>query len=115
MTASCAGCEATWTGTSTQHCSAHGCHQTFTGTTAGDMHRVGGPTERRCLTVEEMVEKGMRGKKGATGVVVWGTGRENPRFPASPDVSPGLTAPPGHSGLPSPQEALKSEFGEDVA
>lgn len=61
----CKNCDATWTGTRIEHCTATGCHQTFTGSSAGDMHRVGdhgiweGPDRRRCLTPAEMTEKGM--------------------------------------------------------
>lgn len=46
-----------------EHCPV--CHETFTCTAAGDMHRVGrhgvtaGPDRRRCLTPEEMLDKGM--------------------------------------------------------
>jgi hypothetical protein len=46
-----------------EHCP--GCHLTFTCTAAGDMHRVGkhsvtgGPARRRCLTPDEMLDKGM--------------------------------------------------------
>ena len=62
-------CGAEWTGKRLEHCTATGCHQTFTGTTAGDMHRVGkhdvseGPDRRRCLTPDEMREKGMTQNK----------------------------------------------------
>ena len=50
-------------GTKLEHCPV--CHETFTCTAAGDMHRVGdhgaidGPNKRRCLTPEEMLDKGM--------------------------------------------------------
>ena len=46
-----------------EHCTA--CHETFTGTKAGEMHRRGdcgvktGPDRRRCLTADEMLDKGM--------------------------------------------------------
>lgn len=46
-----------------EHCTR--CCQTFTGQSAGDLHRTGdhavsvGPNRRRCLTVEEMEERGM--------------------------------------------------------
>lgn len=66
-----------------EHCA--GCHETFTGTSAGDKHRVGdhsvsfGPDRRRCLTVAEMLAKGMaRNKRGH-----WMTTAEsNPRWTA---------------------------------
>lgn len=57
----CAGCPAPHG--KQEHCCA--CCQTFSGTTAGDMHRVGkhhistGPDRRRCLSVDEMLAKGM--------------------------------------------------------
>jgi hypothetical protein len=63
MAVTCGKCEATWTGSRIEHCTV--CHETFTGATSGDMHRVGdhavfeGPDRRRCLSVEEMTEKGM--------------------------------------------------------
>lgn len=56
-------CGAKWTGLRIEHCTA--CHETFTGTTSGDRHRVGdhaiyvGPKRRRCLTPDEMRDKGM--------------------------------------------------------
>jgi hypothetical protein len=74
MTA-CKRCDTTWTGLRIEHCPA--CHQTFTGSTSGDMHRTGdhgvfeGPERRRCLTPDEMREKGMA--QNARGH--WTTGR----------------------------------------
>lgn len=41
-----------------QHCSC--CHQTFSSTYAGDKHRAGTWTDRRCLTPEEMQGQGLR-------------------------------------------------------
>lgn len=73
-------CGATWSGHRIEHCPS--CHETFTGTSAGDRHRVGdhalskGPKRRRCLSVEEMSERGMT--KNARGQ--WGNGGEMPRF-----------------------------------
>jgi hypothetical protein len=61
-----------------EHCTA--CHETFSGTTAGDRHRVGehsipiGPNRRRCLTPDEMRDKGM--SQNVRGV--WGNGGESP-------------------------------------
>lgn len=62
-------CDCTWSGLKAEHCGA--CCLTFSGTYSGDMHRTGkhdvvsGPDRRRCLTVEEMIEKGMSlGKDG---------------------------------------------------
>lgn len=46
------------------------CGQIFSGTYSGDMHRVGlhhvsiGPDRRRCLTVAEMLDKGMTQDSG---------------------------------------------------
>ena len=63
MAWTCRTCYATIRGLKPEHCAY--CHETFTGTTAGDMHRVGkhgvtaGPDRRRCLTLEEMLGKGM--------------------------------------------------------
>lgn len=71
----CGKCGATWTGLRIEHCTQ--CHQTFTGSTAGDMHRTGdhaiseGPDRRRCLTVQEMAEKGMAPNERG----VWTTGK----------------------------------------
>lgn len=56
-------CGAEWGGMRTSHCTV--CHQTFNSDSAGDMHRVGehhlstGPKRRRCLTIEEMLDRGM--------------------------------------------------------
>ena len=78
MSAAKCRCGATWTGLRIEHCMA--CHQSFTGTTAGDRHRVGdhntyvGPDRRRCLTPDEMREKGMA--QNARGV--WGNGGTSP-------------------------------------
>lgn len=73
-------CGAAWSGHRIEHCTA--CHETFTGTTSGDMHRTGkhhlstGPDRRRCLTVDEMLVKGMtRNARGH-----WTTGASNPRW-----------------------------------
>ena len=63
MTGTTCRCGVTWSGLRVEHCT--GCHRTFTGTSAGDRHRVGdsaiweGPKRRRCLTPEEMRDKGM--------------------------------------------------------
>lgn len=71
----CRKCEATWTGMRIEHCPS--CCMTFTGASSGDMHRVGdhavfeGPDRRRCLTADEMTEKGMaRNDRGH-----WTTGK----------------------------------------
>jgi hypothetical protein len=62
-TSTCQRCLATWTGLKGQHCKS--CHATFTGTDAGDRHRTGhhavteGPERRRCLTPDEMRDKGL--------------------------------------------------------
>ena len=79
----CNKCSASWAGLRIEHCPS--CHQTFTGSTAGDMHRVGdhavfeGPDRRRCLTADEMTEKGMtQNDRG-----VWTTGRNNDEWWAS--------------------------------
>jgi hypothetical protein len=64
-------------GSRVEHCKS--CHQSFAGTRAGDMHRTGkysvrqGPSRRRCLTPEEMDDKGMR--RSARGVWASGYGR----------------------------------------
>lgn len=39
MSATCGGCDATWTGLGAAHCAARGCHRTFTGVSAFDKHR----------------------------------------------------------------------------
>jgi hypothetical protein len=53
------GCGASWTGHRIEHCTV--CHQTFTGTRPGDMHRAwkAKGISDRCLTVDEMLAKGM--------------------------------------------------------
>jgi hypothetical protein len=77
MSAECR-CGKTWTGLRIEHCTA--CHETFSGTTSGDRHRVGdsaiysGPDRRRCLTPDEMREKGMT--QNARGV--WTNGGTSP-------------------------------------
>lgn len=63
MTWTCRTCHATIRGRKSERCAC--CHATFTGTRPGDMHRVGkhgitdGPDRRRCLTPDEMLNKGM--------------------------------------------------------
>ncbi len=81
-------CGATWTGSRAEHCAA--CCQTFSGTTAGDAHRVGkhdvftGPDRRRCLTTDEMTERGMvRNKRG-----LWSMGGTSPWADTTPTRSP---------------------------
>lgn len=71
-------CGASWTGMRMEHCPE--CHETFTGTIAGDKHRTGkhhlstGPDRRRCMTSDEMTNKGMtRNTRG-----VWGSGGKSP-------------------------------------
>ena len=77
MTDSCWKCSKTWTGKRIEHCTV--CHETFTGSTAGDMHRTGdhavfeGPDRRRCLTADEMREKGMAQNARSQ----WTTGQSN--------------------------------------
>lgn len=53
-------CGKTWTGLRMEHCPV--CCETFPGSTLGDAHRVGSYADnsRRCLTAEEMTEKGWR-------------------------------------------------------
>ena len=69
MSAGC-NCGATWTGMRMEHCDS--CHRTFSGSTAGDKHRTGehhifvGPKRRRCLTEDEMTDKGM--ERNARGI-----------------------------------------------
>lgn len=78
MSATTCMCGATWTGLRMEHCTA--CHETFSGTTAGDKHRVGehhiwvGQSRRRCLTPDEMRDKGMA--QNARGV--WTNGGTSP-------------------------------------
>lgn len=53
-------CGKSWSGQRREHCPA--CCETFNSATAGDMHRVGDWTDahpRRCLSPEEMLERGM--------------------------------------------------------
>ena len=75
----CPPCGTTWTGHRIEHCTV--CHETFTGTSAGDKHRTGGhavfvgPERRRCLTPDEMRDKGMsqneRGQWTLGGTSYW--------------------------------------------
>lgn len=83
----CRTCGDRIVGMKLEHCSV--CHETFTCTAAGDMHRVGrhgvtdGPDRRRCLTSEEMLDKGMtRNTRGhwTTGGH-WGGRELIPRLP----------------------------------
>nr|DAR27370.1 MAG TPA: Rubrerythrin, rubrerythrin, peroxidase, peroxide, oxidized [Caudoviricetes sp.] len=59
----CHKCDTTIIGYRPEHCTV--CHETFNGTHAGDMHRTGdhgvktGANRRRCLTVDEMLARGM--------------------------------------------------------
>lgn len=59
MTWTCRDCDTTIAGSKAEHCTV--CHETFGGTVAGDAHRVGAyeTYSRRCLTVGEMLGKGM--------------------------------------------------------
>jgi hypothetical protein len=50
-------CGAKWRGMSICHCS--GCHETFSMESPFKKHRVGSGGDRRCLSVEEMLELGM--------------------------------------------------------
>lgn len=82
MNATGCRCGATWTGLRIEHCTE--CHETFTGTSSGDKHRVGdhaiftGPTRRRCLSADEMRDKGMaqnkRGQWTNGGTSPWAAG-----------------------------------------
>lgn len=75
MTWTCRTCHVTITGRRLKHCPY--CHETFTRTAAGDMHRSGvhgasrGPDRRRCLTSDEMLDKGMRRNR----LGHWSTGK----------------------------------------
>lgn len=59
----CRTCHVTVHGLRAEHCTV--CHRTFSGATSGDMHRVGkhgiktGPDRRRCLTGDELTERGL--------------------------------------------------------
>lgn len=84
----CNRCGTQYGGQRTEHCMA--CHQTFTNTGSGDKHRVGehgvteGPDRRRCLTPDEMREKGMRQNQHS----YWTRGDEGRPFPTRPRVAP---------------------------
>lgn len=80
MTTTCTACGKSWGGLRAEHCTV--CHETFSGTTAGDRHRTGdhavfvGPDRRRCLTADEMRDKGLeQNTKG-----IWTNGGD---FPAA--------------------------------
>jgi hypothetical protein len=45
-------------------CVCRGCGQYFNSTSAFDLHRVGKPEARRCLSTDEMVEAGMTRNAG---------------------------------------------------
>ena len=45
-------------------CLCRGCGQYFNSTSAFDLHRVGKPEARRCLSTDEMVEAGMTRNAG---------------------------------------------------
>ncbi|HET6914503.1 MAG TPA: hypothetical protein VFH56_00285 [Acidimicrobiales bacterium] len=74
----CNRCDATWGGAHMEHCCP--CGETFSGATAGDLHRTGdhavsvGPDRRRCLSVDEMLEKGMTYRVNAHGTRIWSRG-----------------------------------------
>jgi hypothetical protein len=113
-------CGARWGGQRTEHCCTPGCHQTFSSTSAGDMHRTGdhavtsGPTRRRCLTVGEMLEKGMNCTHNPHGVLIWTRGGAGyrggvaPEAPiwATPQESEGLSGPEWGNVPPQTNEAL---------
>lgn len=78
MSHQCQKCRKTWGGLRAEHCRV--CHETFSGSSAGDKHRTGdhgvfvGPERRRCLTSDEMTERGMEQNDRG----IWTTGGENP-------------------------------------
>lgn len=82
----CRICGTATSGLKLEHCAC--CHETFTCTTAGDMHRVGrhdvtnGPGRRRCLTPDEMLDKGMT--KNVRGH--WTTGGRRPPLRDEPSA-----------------------------
>jgi len=107
-------CGASWTGRRIEHCTE--CHQTFTGASSGDRHRVGdfnvrtGPKRRRCLSADEMWDRGMeqnaRGVWTNGGTSPWASGEDAP-VPASRVVA---VAPAGGEVAP---EAAGDEIGRE--
>ena len=104
-------CGASFGGARTEHCCV--CHHTFTGTSSGDRHRTGrhevfeGPDRRRCLSVEEMLEKGMAQNKHG----YWTTGSQDPRFCDSPSA---LETPGSNPGTSSTTVVRSERQGGDV-
>ena len=109
-----------------EHCCP--CGETFSGTTAGDLHRTGdhavsvGPDRRRCLSVDEMLEKGMTYRVNAHGTRIWSRGgagykdkqpREHP-FQHAGHGTDGRTAQGEGDPLALELEALESEFSVEA-
>ncbi len=71
-------CGRSWAAAGAEHCPA--CCETFNSQLPGDMHRVGyswesqGPDRRRCLSVEEMLARGMaKNSRGLWVSKLWDT------------------------------------------
>ncbi len=94
MTCTCPDCGTTYPGNSGGHC-RDGCCQTFSNDHTAAKHRAGAFTpawQRRCLTVEEMLQRGRRH-----------TARGWTHRPPMPEAVMALRAnPAGHSGDSSP-------------
>lgn len=57
MTWTCRDCGRRITGWKLEHCPE--CHETFTCTRTGDLHRTGPHSDRRCLSLVDMMERGL--------------------------------------------------------
>jgi hypothetical protein len=105
----CLDCGKTWTGLRMEHCPA--CCQTFAGTRPGDMHRTGdhgiseGPKRRRCLTVAETLDRGIRAD--ASGVLHFGR-RAPESLPQRQQDGPTIAGLP--EPTPQPDDASDSSF-----
>lgn len=96
-------------GTKTGLCSP--CQQLFAGESAADAHRVGPMTDRRCLSRDEMLAKGMwvdaqdrwhgpTKKKGTPNP--WGT-RQDARTASKQGIMPGDPESPAKSDTATPE------------
>lgn len=105
-------CGAKWSGHRIEHCPS--CHETFTGTSAGDRHRTGdhalstGPDRRRCLSADEMRERGMRQNERGQ----WGNGGEMPRFWDAQATQERPGGADRTSGTPEVSEARRSTLSD---
>jgi hypothetical protein len=116
MTASCR-CGARWSGLRMEHCTV--CHQTFPGSSLGDAHRVGRPDtpQRRCLTPDEMRDKGWALTQRGNSTPVWHMpSPQTPRFPPHGNVTEAPHSPEvAHLSTSTPKAVTDAPATEGAA